>query len=86
MQGTLVQSLVQADPTCFRATKPVGGNYWAHSAATTEPLCLERVLHNKMRSYRDEKPGHHDEEQPPLVATRESKHVATKTHSQKINT
>ena len=29
MQGTWVQSLVQEDPTCCWATKPVCHNYWA---------------------------------------------------------
>ena len=35
MQGTRVQSLVQNDPTCHRATKLVLHNYWAH---TLEPI------------------------------------------------
>ena len=30
MQGTWVQSLVQEDSTCCRATKPMHQNYWAH--------------------------------------------------------
>ena len=29
MQGTRVQPLVQEDPTCRGATKPVSHNYWA---------------------------------------------------------
>ena len=29
MQGTQVQSLVQEDPTCCEATKPMHHNYWA---------------------------------------------------------
>ena len=40
MQGTWVQALVQEDPTCRRATKPVHHNYWARAldprATTTE--------------------------------------------------
>ena len=43
MQGTQVQSLVQEDPTCCRATKLVHHNYWACTldpgATTTEPTC-----------------------------------------------
>ena len=40
--------------------------------------CLEPVLHNK-RSHRNEKPTHHNEEQPLLTAaTRGSPHTATK--------
>ena len=31
MQGTRVWSLVQEDPTCLRATKPVRHNYWARA-------------------------------------------------------
>ena len=30
MQGTQVWFLIQEDPTCRRATKPVHHNYWAH--------------------------------------------------------
>ena len=42
-----------------------------------EPKVLKPVLHN-------EKPEHHNEEQPLLVATRESLHKSMKTqHSQK---
>ena len=29
MQETRVWALIQEDPTCLRATKPVGHNYWA---------------------------------------------------------
>ena len=29
IQGTQVQSLLQEDPTCLRATKPMCHNYWA---------------------------------------------------------
>ena len=29
MQGTQVRSLVQEDPTCRRATKPMNHNYWS---------------------------------------------------------
>ena len=38
MQGTVVWALVQEDPTCCRATKPVRHNYWA--------CALEAVSHN----------------------------------------
>ena len=40
MQETRVQSLVQEDPTCQRATKPVGHNRWAHAP--------QPKLHKKM--------------------------------------
>ena len=38
MQGTRVQALVQEDPTCRGATKPVLHNYWA--------CALEPASHN----------------------------------------
>ena len=44
--GTRVRSLVQEDPTCRGATKP---------------MSLETMLRNK-RSHHDEKPVHHNEE------------------------
>ena len=31
MQQTQVRALVQEDPTCRGATKPVSHNYWAHA-------------------------------------------------------
>ena len=47
MQGTRVRALVQEDPTCCRATKPVCYNYWAcaleptnHSYWAREPQLL----------------------------------------------
>ena len=90
MQGTRVRSLVQEDPTCHGATKPVCHNYWACALGPTcctywawapqllKPTCLESVLHNK-GSHRNEKPAHHNEEKPPLTTSRESPHAATKT-------
>ena len=53
VQGTWVRALVQEDPMCRRATKPVCHNYWA--------CALEPVLRNK-RSHRNEKPAHCHEE------------------------
>ena len=68
MQGTQVQALVQEDPTCRGAAKPVRHNYWACAlqllnpcTTTTEAQCLEPVLRNK-RSHRNEKPVHRNEE------------------------
>ena len=47
MQGTRVRALVQEDPTCRGATKPVRHNYWAwalepasHSYGACEPQLL----------------------------------------------
>ena len=38
MQGTRAQALVQEDPTCRGATKPVRHNYWT--------CALELMCHN----------------------------------------
>ena len=58
-QRTRVQSLVQEDPTCCGATKPMchnywawalepaSHNYWAHVPQLLKPTCLELVLHNE---------------------------------------
>ena len=68
MQGTRVQALVQDDPTCPGATKPVRHNYqacilepvshncWARVPQLLKSMCLEPVLRNK-RSHCNEKPA-----------------------------
>ena len=73
MQGTRVWALVQEDPTCRGATKPMrhnywactlepmSRNYWAHAPQLLKPARLEPVLRNK-RSHSYEKPAHHNEE------------------------
>ena len=73
MQGTWVRSLVQEDPTCCGATKPVSHNYWActleplsrnywaHTSQLLKPACLEPVLRGR-RSHRSEKPMCHNKE------------------------
>ena len=73
MQGTGVWALVQEDPTCRGATKPVrhnywacalqptSHNYWAHVPQLLKPVCLEPVLHNKRR-HLNEKAAHHNKE------------------------
>ena len=71
MQGTRVRSLVWEDPTCRGATKAMRHNYWAHVPQLLKPAHLEPMLHNKR--------SHRNEEKPPLAATRESPHTATKT-------
>ena len=59
MQGTWVRALVQEDPTCCGAAKPVhysywacaleptSHNYWAHEPQLLKPVRLELVLCNK---------------------------------------
>ena len=95
MQGSRVRALVWEDPTCHGATKPVCHNYWAcalkpasHNYWAQVPQLLkharlEPVLCNK-RSHCNEKPAHHNKEQP-LLTTRKpacSKEDPTQT---KIN-
>ena len=75
-QETQVWSLVQEDPTCRRATKPMYHNYWACALEPTglnywSPFTLEPVFHNKRSAA--------TWEEPLLAATRESPHAATKT-------
>ena len=72
-QGTRVRSLVQEDPTCHGATKPMCHNYWACALEPTshnywacepqllKPTRLEPVLLNK-RSHCNEKTAHHSKE------------------------
>ena len=64
MERTLVQSLVQEDPTCLRATKPRRGNYWVcapdpRSCNCWSPCTLQSVLSNKRRQYH-EKPVYYN--------------------------
>ena len=73
MQGTRISALVQEDPTCRRAAKPVHHNYWACSLEPTshnywawvpqllKPTHLEPELCNK-RSHHNEKPAHCNKE------------------------
>ena len=48
MQGTWVRSLVQEDPTCRGATKPVRHNYWAGVPQLLKPVhsraCMPQLL------------------------------------------
>ena len=73
MQGTRVRTLVQEDPTCRGATKPVcrsyracalepaSHNYWAHLLQLLKPVRLESMLCNK-GCHSDKKPIHHNKE------------------------
>ena len=73
MQGTQVRALIQEDPTCCRATKPIrhnywfcalepmSHNYWALMPQLMKPVHLEPMLHNK-RNHPNEKPAHRNEE------------------------
>ena len=73
MQGIRVRALVQEDPTCHGATKPlrhnyqactlepVCHNYWAYVSQLLKPARLEPMLRNK-RSHHKEKPAHHNKE------------------------
>ena len=75
MQGTWVRALVWKIPHAAEQLGPCATN--------TEPARLEPVLGNK-RGRDSERPGHDDEEWPPLTATREGPRTETKTqHGQK---
>jgi len=68
MQETWVWSLIQEDPTCHRATKPVHCKYWACALEPRNynhwsPWALKPMLHDK-RSHHNEKPEHHNERKP----------------------
>ena len=52
MQGTQVRALVQEDPTCRGATKPVRHNYWTHVPQLLKPMRLEPMLRNKRTAMR----------------------------------
>ena len=92
MQGTRVRALVQEDPTCRGATKPVRHNYWGYAlepqllsphAATTEShtprvhaLQQKKPLQWEARALQ--------QRVTLLAATRESLRAAMKTqHSDK---
>ena len=60
-----VPALIQEDPTCCGATKPVLHNYWA--------CALESMLCNK-RSHYSEKPTHHNQSSPRLPQLEKSPH------------
>ena len=61
--GDGVRALVWEDPTCRGAAGPVSHNYWACASGGRD----------------SERPGHRDEEWPPLAATRESPRTEMKT-------
>ena len=77
MQETQVQFLIQEDPTCVRATKPVPQPLSSFSRAgepqLLKPAHLESVLRNK-RSRGNERLKHHHrglESSPQFTTTRE---------------
>ena len=68
MQETQVWSMIQEDPTCCRAAKPVYHNYWAcalepRNCNHWSPNILELVFCNN-RSHRNEKPASQLESSP----------------------
>ena len=81
MQATGVGALIWEDPTCRRATLPVGHNCWSPCALGPRSCnywaqSLESVLHKT--SGHNWKPAT-TTEYAPLTATRESLHAAMKT-------
>ena len=90
MQGTQVQALVQEDPTCRGATKPVRHNYWACEPQLLNPCAATTEARTPRASaLQQEKPPMRS----PRTATMSTPHspqlekslrTATKTqHSQK---
>ena len=69
VQGTWVQSLVQEDPTCLRATKRMSQNSWSLGA-------LEPVLRNR------EKPPQWEARTPQLEKARHSSTDPAQPHEQ----
>ena len=77
--GTQVQSLVQEDSTCLRATKPMCHNYWALMPQSVKPM------HPRIHAAQEKPPQWEShapqlESSPPLTAARESPWAAVKTH------
>ena len=63
MQGTWVRALVQEDPTCRRATKPMRHSYWSlHSRAREPQLLSSRATTTEARKPRAHAP---QQEKPP---------------------
>ena len=52
MQGTRVWALVQEDPTCRRAIKPVHHNYWACALESKSQLLSPRATTTEARAPR----------------------------------
>ena len=77
-RGTRVQSLVQEDLTCYRATKPLCHRHGTYVLQLLEPMHPEPVSPDE-RSHCSEKSVPCNEEQPSLAATRESPCAAMKT-------
>ena len=61
MQGTWVRALVQEDPICCGATKPMCLRSRACEPQLLKSACIEPMLRSK-RSHRNEKPMHRNEE------------------------
>ena len=99
MQGTLVRSLVQEDPTCCGATKPVSHHYWAcalepashiyraHVLQVLKAVRLEPVLHNKSnkRSTTMRSPRTTAKSNPRWPQLEKSPRAATKTQCSQKN-
>ena len=81
MQGTWVRSLVQEDPTCCGATKPLHHNYQPTCRQLLKPVRLEPVLCNK-RSHCREKPTHGDEDsmQPEIKTNQKNTVMVNSPH------
>ena len=85
MQGTWVQALVQEDPTCRRATKPVHHNYWA---CTPQPVshdywaCGPQLLSPRATTTEACAPRTHapQQEKPPQQEARAPQRIVASAH------
>ena len=64
---------------------PLATEQLSWRATTTEPACLEPVLHNK-RTHDKEKPTHHNEEEWPLLSATTEKSVQQRRSATAKNT
>ena len=86
MQETQVRSLIQEDPICLGATKPISHNYWDCALRSQElqflkPTHLEPLHHNK-RSHHSEKPTYRESSPHALELEKALTEMKTQ-HSQK---
>jgi len=77
MQRTQVRSLVQENPTCSGATKPVRHSYW--SLGSQAPMLCNKGSHHS------EKPTHWTREDLPLAANWGKPHAGTEPGQSKVN-
>ena len=71
MKKTRVLSLIREDPTCHKANKPVGHNYWACALEPNQQLPSPCILEPLLQNKRSHCKCMATTEKPPLATTRE---------------